>query len=145
METKTSIVDATFEILFVQKKVLVRYPRANEEVMPYVKRHEFVNNLGEKIEVKSHFKMTDYYNKQAVIRNFYVYPGLRGKMIVVDVKIIKKIDNYRKKTTLIIDISGGLDADKLTPRSKLSIGCPSGRFQIPGAPGKFIDFKPMKK
>lgn len=146
MEAKTKM-QPGYKTLATEKNVLIKFPRANDETMPYIEKHKFLNDEGRLVEVASHFKVEDYYNKNIVIRNFFIYPGLRGQWLVVDeVSIVEKNDKYRNKKTIIIDIKmKGLDAGKLAPKSKLSIGCSSGRVEIPGAPGYFIDFKPMGK
>ncbi len=142
-EMEAKKVKSSYEILVTRKNVLINFPGLNDEGMKYITKHSFIDSKGKKVVVSSHFKKEDYYNRQLVVRNFFIAPYFRGQKIVVDeVKIIEKTDNHRKKITLIIDIIlKGVGSSSLEPECKLSMGGPTGKFEIPGAPGKFIDFK----
>jgi len=146
MEAKTQKVvevKASYELLETFYNVLIKFPGKGDK-MNYVTEHDFRDCSGKLIRVYTHFNKVDYYNGAAVIRNFYIYPGLRGRTLVVDeVKVREKKDVYRRgRKTFVLDIIlKGFEDKKVKPTSKLSVGCPSGKYPIPGAPGKFIDFK----
>lgn len=144
---KKHTVNATYNELATFCNVLVNYPGKNDTSMNFIEKHSFVTPDGKRIKVSPHYKKELFFNKKLVIMNFFIYPSLRGRKIVIDeVKIIEKTDHFRGgQKTIIIDITlDGFGEKKLVPKTRLSVGCPSGKFEIPGAPGYCIDFKEIK-
>ena len=142
---RDSKVNANYTILGIFKDVLINFP-GKRDSMRFITRHSFKTPDGKKVIVSTHYKKELFYNKKIVIVNFFIFPELRGQKIVVDeVKIVEKNDHARGVKTIIIDITlNGFSGKKVVPKTRLSIGCPMGKFKIPGAPGHYIDFKEIK-
>lgn len=145
MEKNT--VNADYRTVATSHNVLVNYPGKEDFSMNFIEKHSFTTPSGKKVVVLPHYKKELYFNRRVVIINYFIYPELRGKKIVADeVKIVEKTDHFRNdQKTIIIDVTlNGFGVNRLTPESRLSVGCPSGKFEIPGAPGYCIDFKKIE-
>jgi hypothetical protein len=132
-------VNASYKVLAVEEKVLVKIPGGGDKHFKWVEAHEIKARSGPH-SVAEHYRRGDYFGGRFVTRRFFVEPDLVGKTTVATVKVVEKTDHQKGgQKALILEIY----PREGSPTSKLKVGSPTGEFPIPGAKGKHVAFEKM--
>jgi len=138
MEKKTKTAQTPkYRILGTFTNVLVTVPGANDPFMKFIQAHTFDTEKG-LVEVPEHYRRGDKFNGRWLTRHFYLDPEDRAEYaqeMIAKVVVIEK--NNEDGKFLIINIT---PYGKGTGQLRLSFGCPTGNFEIPGT-GKWVAFK----
>lgn len=138
MKKTATAVQASYEILAVYDKVLLRVPALTDPHMKFLPSHGILVD-GKNINVASHYRRGDKFGDKFVTKNYYLDRDMTGKNIVATVKVVGKTDMFKAEVSLILDIYPDLSGS--LPEFRLKVGSPLGDFSIPSDPTKYIRFQ----